>query len=416
MREAIDLLRSEPRGRIFFLALAQSSLGTGAGYIALLLIAESRFSSPWAISLVLIADLVPAMLLGPLFGAIADRWSRKWCLIVADLVRAVAFAGIVVVDSFEATVALAMLAGAGTGLFTPAALAALPSVVDEPRRVPAATSLYGAVGDLGFTVGPAFAALVLVFGGEDTLLWVNVATFAVSGAILVPLRFGAAPAHPPDKPRPSLLGETRDGLRATAGMPAVRLVLLASGAALFCAGLLNIAELFLATDVIATSEAGFGVLVAFFGLGFIAGSLSGAKGGSPPELKRRYLIGLAVLGVGLVAIGLTGNLYVGFATFALGGFGNGQLLVYERLLIQEACPDELFGRVFGIKDALTAWAFAVAFLVGGGAVSAAGPAAVIAGAGALCLLVAWVVALLLRGHWTTDAPDTAARDSAAVSG
>ena len=46
------------------------------------------------------------------------------------------------------------------------------------------------------------------------------------------------------------------------------------------------------------------------------------------------------------------------------GYGNGLLLVYERQLIQAIVPDRLAGRVFGVKDALTAWAFAFGFLVG----------------------------------------------------
>ena len=60
-----------------------------------------------------------------------------------------------------ATVALAVLAGAGTGIFTPAALAGLPSLVAK-KRLPAATSLYGAIADVGYTVGPALAAAAFV--------------------------------------------------------------------------------------------------------------------------------------------------------------------------------------------------------------------------------------------------------------
>src|SRR5947209_4961102 len=101
MSEAIALLRSERRARVFFAALAQSSLGTGAAYVGLLVIAYERLHSPWAISLVLLADFVPAMFLAPFFGAAADRWSRRWCAVSADIIRAGAFGGIALVDSFE---------------------------------------------------------------------------------------------------------------------------------------------------------------------------------------------------------------------------------------------------------------------------------------------------------------------------
>src|SRR5215207_6770253 len=128
MRSVFELLRHERRARVFFAALAQSALGTGAAYVALLLVALDRFNSPWAIGLVLLADVVPAMLLGPLFGTFADRWSRRGCAVFADVLRALAFLGLVLVDGFVPTFLLALLAGVGTGLFTPAALAALPSL------------------------------------------------------------------------------------------------------------------------------------------------------------------------------------------------------------------------------------------------------------------------------------------------
>src|SRR5262245_43592804 len=110
MRAAFELLKAERRARVFFAAHVQSSFGTGAGYVALLLIAYERFHSPWAITCILLAEFLPAMFLGPFVGAAADRWSRKGLLVGADVIRAVAFGGLVLVGSFEATVALALLA------------------------------------------------------------------------------------------------------------------------------------------------------------------------------------------------------------------------------------------------------------------------------------------------------------------
>jgi MFS family permease len=410
MRETLDLLRHERRARLFFVALAQSALGTGAGYVALLLIAKGRFESPWAISLVLIADLVPAMLLGPFFGALADRWSRRRCMVAADVMRAGAFLGIALVDSYAATLAFALLAGIGTGLFTPAALASLPSVVDDKERVPATTSLYGVVADLGFTVGPAIAGGIIALSGADTVMLVNAATFALSASLLATLRYGEAPVAS-DGPRPSLIRDVREGMRTVIALKCIRILLLGSAAGLFCAGLFNVAEIFFAEEEIGLSsgafETAFALLVACFGIGFIGGSLVGASGGPRPLLKRRYLMGLLALAVSLLGTGLTGSYAVAVVTFAFAGFGNGLLLVYERLLIQATVEDRLVGRVFGAKDALTAWAFGIAFLAGGALVSAIGAREVVLVAGGLALLVFTATAVALRGEWQTDENDWA---------
>jgi MFS family permease len=400
----LDLLRHERVARVYYAVLAQSALGNGAAYIALLVVAYERFNSAWAISLILFADFVPAMLLGPVFGAAADRWSRRKCLIVSDVLRGAAFLGIALVDSFGATFALALLAGAGTGLFNPAALAAVPSLV-KPERLPAATALYGAITDLGFIVGPALAALVLLFGGPETILYANAATFAVSAVVLSRLRFGAAPAVEDESaPRPGLLREAREGLAVIARMAGVRAVIVASGAMLLFAGLFNVAELPFATDELDAGDAGFGALTAIYGLGFVVGSLSGSRGGEAPVLKRRFLGGLALVGAGFIACGIAPGFATAVPAFALAGVGNGLLLVYERLLIQTTVDDNVMARTFGVRDGLSAWAFAAAFLAAGGLIEALGVRTVLVVAGVGGLLVWAISSLALRQAWESAAP------------
>jgi MFS family permease len=201
--------------------------------------------------------------------------------------------------------------------------------------------------------------------------------------------------------------EAREGLVATAGFPGLRVVLIASAGALFFGGFFNVGEILLATNELDVGQSGYSVLVTVYGVGFIAGSLAGGRGGQLAQLKWRYLAGMLLMAAGFLASGVAPSLGVAVITFAIGGFGNGLLLVYERLLIQALVPDVLSGRVFGVKDALTAWAWAAAFVAGAGVLSAIGTRQVIvlAGAGAVVIwATSWVA---LRRTWRADAPELA---------
>lgn len=403
MHAALELLRGDREARLFFLAHAQSSLGTGAAIVGLLLVAYERFHSPWAISLVLVADLAPAVVLGPLFGAAADRWSRRGCAVAADLVRAGAFVGVAMVDSFEATVVFALVAGAGTGLFRPAILAGLPSLV-PPSRLPAATSLYGAISTADVLLGPALGALVLLLGPPEVLLLANAATFALSAAILGRLRFGGRAEPEEGQPPGSLLAEARAGLRATARMPGVRAVVMASSAILLFAGLFNVAELVFAREL-GADDAGFAILVASFGLGIVAGSLSGIRSVGMEEARRAYLLGFLALAAGFAASAAAPTYAAALLTFFVAGAGNGLIAVNERLLIQRTVPDGLMGRVFGTQDALASALFTVAFLGAGGLLSLVGPRVVLLLSGIGALVVWAGASRALRNGWHREQVD-----------
>src|SRR4051812_25812479 len=208
MRNVLRVLREERRARWFLVANTQSTIGSGAAIVALMVLAYDRLRSPWAVSLVLLADFLPSMLLGPIFGAVADRWSRRTCAIVADVLRAGAFVGIGMVDSFAFTVVLATVAGVGTALFSPAVLAALPSLASAERSS-VVTSLYGATRDIGRTLGPLVAAVAFPLIGAEDLMIVNGATFAVSAFVIALIPFGREMEGAEHR---GILQEAREGL------------------------------------------------------------------------------------------------------------------------------------------------------------------------------------------------------------
>ena len=312
---------------------------------------------------------------------------------------------------------LALLAGVGTALFKPAILAGLPSMVEEDR-LPAATSLYGAIEDLGVTVGPAIAAAVLVVTDPSTLMLVNGATFALSALLVGGIDFGGvvtSEAGEERAGRSSLLSEAREGLSITMGMPALRTLLLGSTMAVLAIGMTNIGEFQLAKSTFNAGSAGFSLLVMIAGIGVVVGSLTAASGGSSSLLKRRYLLGLVTMTGGMLAAGLAPMFAVAAVAFAGIGTGNGVAATFDQLLVQRVAPPEALGRVFGVKGTLISGAFGASFLCGGaiGALAGARAIFIVAGAG---VLLAWAwTAYGLRNEWRVE-PQPAEAETASAFG
>ena len=207
--------------RRFFIAWTQSAVGTGAGYVALLLLAYQTFHSPWAVAAILLAEHLPCMLLGPVLGAVVDRVPRRTAAIAADLIGCAAFLGLALAASFPVVLGLALLAGVGVALAQPAAMAGLPEVV-EPEYLPAATSLHTGIEEAGVVIGPLVAALVArrsrpsaLMLAERVELWPVRASCSQACASL---REQQPPGRRPIPSGRSLRPSTRTGLRALRGM------------------------------------------------------------------------------------------------------------------------------------------------------------------------------------------------------
>ncbi|HEX5618250.1 MAG TPA: MFS transporter [Solirubrobacteraceae bacterium] len=392
MRSIRELWRAERRSRWFFAAHLQGSLGVGLGYVALMVFAYERIGSAWAATAVLLADLLPSMLLGAVVGAVADRTSHLGCAIAADLVRAAAIAGLLFADEVAAMLAFAVVLGMGNALFRPATSALLPALV-SPERLTAGNALYGMSRDAGQLLGPACAAGVLLFTGPDALLVVNATTFIVSALLLSRL---VGVGRPAEVSGGTLLSDTRAGIRAVMRDRMTRTLMCTSGAVVMVAGTMNVAELVLAQRELGTGSSGFALLVCAYGCGLVSGSLLGASDTDEDGLRRRYLLGLVLLGWGLVGSALAPVIGVAMATFALSGLGNGLFVVSDRVLLQRIVPERLHGRAFGLLDAVDSWGFGAALVAGGALASAYGGRTTFALAGVGTLLVWLTAARVLR--------------------
>ncbi len=388
---------ADPQTRRFFLAHAQSCLGSGLAYVALPLLAYDRFESPWAVVAVLLPDLLPAIVLGPLLGALVDRWGWRTCAIVADVVRCLAFTLLVFGDGLHVMILAATLAGVGTALFGPASLAGLPQLAPGDRRPPA-MGLFGAIDDLGLTLGPAIAAALLFVMPIDGLLALNAASFLVSALLIARIATPGVVEEDPEERQPSLFAQARAGIQELAGRPEIRALIGSSTAAVLCIGMTNVGEVVLAKDVLDVGGSGLAMLMTAGGIGTVIGSLAARFKGSW-EWRRAYQIGLACMAVDLLACAVLPSFWMLLPVFVLGGFGNGFALVHDRLLLSHATPESLHGRLFAVQKTCTSGAFALSFLGAGAMISFAGVQVAFLVAGVSLVGVIAAVAPRLRATW-----------------
>jgi len=388
----ISLWRHEPRARRLFVALAQGALGTGATYVGVMVLAYERLGSAWAASLILLADILPSMLLGPLVGSWLDRHDRLRSAARADALRAAALLGMVVLPGALPLLGCALAAGLASTVLRPAVFGLIPAAV-APERQMAATALWNAVQDAGMTLGPALAALGIALGGAPLLLGLNAAAFAGSALLLSRVRLASAPERGADEQ--SLARGARDGLGFLLRDRILRVLFAGSGAIVLCAGMMNVAEVLLAQHDLAVGGSGFAALVAVFGVGMVAGSTLSARSEGLRRLKLGYLLGLAGLGLGLLGSAVAPTLACALASFFCTGLASSVSIAHDRGLLQQLVPTGMLSRAHALTGTVEAWGFAGAALLGGGAASLWGARGVFALSGGAILVVCVVAAATL---------------------
>jgi MFS family permease len=400
------LLRENRTLRRFFAAFFQSQVGTGAAYVALLLVAYHRFHSGWAISLVLLGEFVPGIVLAPVFGSLADRVSRRQLAVWGDLLRAAAFIALALIPSFAGTVALAMVAGVGSAMFRPAINAALPGMVPAAERSKLIAVFYASV-NTGMMIGPALAGLMLLFATAQEVLLVNALTFVISSLLLAGVDLGPrsgedlgeAQAGGPE----SVWAQTMEGTRVVLETPGVAIVMLVGALVVLTGAMFNVFAPLLATGPLHAGGTGYSVLWALYGTGMVAGSWINARAGSEiAELRRRWLFGIGLSGLAMATAAIAPNLALAMVAFALVGLAENLLVGPETRIVQELVPERLLGRVFGLKDVLENVAFVCAFLGAGALLTLAGVRSAFVGAGLATLALAVFGALSFRAAPTGE--------------
>ncbi len=387
----LDTLRQPNFGR-YVLGNTVSLVGTWMRRIAVGWLTWELTASPTWLGIIAMTELFPAVFLGPLGGALADRFDRVRILIVAQSV-----AGILALTFFILSIAgvltiwplasLTLTSGIAIGLSQASRLALAPSLV--PRsHLTTAIAINSMTFNAARFVGPVFAGALVTYWRLDVAFLINALSFLALIVALMSLRLaeqdGMAAAG-----RGSILADIGDAISFTARHAAIGPMLLMAFVATLCVRPMFELLPGLADTVFGRGADGFAGLVACVGAGAVAGGLWMAQRGGRAEVPARALLGTLLAVAANLAIIVSPTFAVALIFAGVAGAAMVISGIGTQTVLQFSVASHMRGRVLSLYGVIFIGGPAIGALVIGSIAEVAGLRPPLAAAAVIAGLV-WV--------------------------
>lgn len=342
------------------IAQTVSSFGDWVGFVAVTALVLSK-GGGYAVAAVMAARMIPAIVFGPIAGAVVDRFDRKALMIGSDIARGALYVLLPFLGPLWAIYVVSFVIESFSLLWTPARDASLPNLV--PRRQLANATSLGLVTTYG-TLPLGGLVFALLAGGSDLLpwlednptslaLWLKAATVVVSALLIARIRI----------PSPKPTGWTkfdlsRIGRDIVDGVRFLREDSLASAMTLGIVSAFSAVGAVLAlgpifADTLGAGNTGWGILVTSFGVGMGIGMASSNK--VVDFVEREFVFPLSIVGAAatLFVLALMPGIELAAAITVLLGSFCGSAWVSGYVLLQENVTDEFRGRTFASLTVLS---------------------------------------------------------------
>jgi dTMP kinase len=343
--------------RRLWTALSLSSLGDWLSIVALTALAAGRASGgvsakTSAVGGVWLATLLPALLFGPLGGAVADRMDRRMTMIVGDVIRGLLFLSIPLFPSLTWIYVAKFAAGVTTQFWSPATNASIPNLV-PPDKLERANqlSLLTTYGTAPLAAG-LFSVLAWVAGlfhasnNVDLALYFNAASYFISALTVYFIREIAKRNGSGKISVPSTARSIWDGWRFISKTPVLRGLVIGMVGGFAAAGVVIGLGYTYITYTLHGGGVGWGLVFAAIFVGMALGMLVGPRLLRGLSMHRKFGVAIAAGAVPLALIGLVPNLGAVTLFVVLLGALSGIAYSTGFTIVGLKVDDDTRGRVF----------------------------------------------------------------------
>ena len=391
-------LRS-PNFRLFFAGQGISVMGTWMTRLAATWLVYRLTHSVLMLGVIGFAGQIVSFVLGPVAGVWVERMERRRMLIatqVAACVQALALAGLTLAGTITLweVLVLTVLQGIINAFDMPGRQSFLVQLVEEREDLTNAIALNSLLANGARLVGPALAGVVVAAVGEG---WCFLADGLSYLAVIASLLLIRTQPMEPRTSEASLWREMREGWEYVSGVGPIRTVLLLFSLLSLMGYPFTVVMPAIATEILHGGAQTLGWLGAAAGVGTLTATAFLAARKSVVGLERTLTSSTILLGVGLVAFGMSRWLWLSLALIAVAGFGLMQSAAASNTIVQALVTEDKRARVMSYYTMAFFGGAPVGGLLLGAAAERVGAPAAIMASGVCCVAGALWLSMNLRG-------------------
>ena len=386
LRTILRALRSR-NYRLFCLGQGVSFIGTWMTRVATSWLVYRLTGSVLLLGIVDFAGQVPAFLLAPISGVLADRWNRHRILVITQalsmlesfVLAALALTGRITIGEI---ILLNTFQGFVNAVDIPMRQSFVVDMVERKEDLSNAIALNSSVFNGARLIGPSIAGLLIAAAGEGMCFLIDGVSYLAAIAALLAMRLPPwrKPAH-----APPIWDGVAEGLRYAFGFPPIRSMLLLLGLVSLMGMPYSVLMPVMAKNILRGGPHTLGFLMAASGLGALVGALMLAARNTVLGLGRVIVASGVTFGVGLAAFSLSRFLPLSLLLMVVTGFGMMSQMAASNTIIQTLVPDELRGRVMSLYAIAVMGMATLGSLFAGAAASRLGTPHTLAIGGVACL-------------------------------
>lgn len=335
--------------KVFFIGQGISLIGTWMQYVAMSWLVYRMTNSALMLGVVGFASQIPAFILSPFTGVLADRHNRHKILLFTQalaMLQAFILAFLTLTGNIAVwhIVVMGIFLGCVNALDIPARHSFILEMVEGKENLGNAIALNSMMFNMARLIGPSIAGVLIAIAGEGVCFLINAISYIAVIASLLAMKM---PARDNEKKEAdySMFEDLREGFNYAFGFVPIKAILFLLGIISLMGMSYAVLMPVFAKDILHGGPHTLGFLMGAVGIGSLAGTIYLASKKNIITLGRMLPAAAGIFGLSIIIFSFSHNLVFSLTLLFFSGFGIMVQMAASNTILQTIVDDDKRGRI-----------------------------------------------------------------------